>query len=142
MQQMELFPLSLYLNERPTLACGALCLKVCHYYTCKIKGPESWRGDFLALFRRDEAFVPKREAQCRREDRPEWEMKFVYLNSSLCLLIVLSAKLNPNTYYPSDYYFKCRKMYGTWRIWAVFVTDLPGSLNCADLLSFDSAKAS
>lgn len=33
-------------------------------------------------------------------------------------------------------------MYGTCRIWAVFVTDLPDYLNCADLFSFDSAKES
>lgn len=54
----------------------------------------------------------------------------------------LSMKLKPSTYCTSDYYWECRKMYGTYRILAVFVANLSGYLTYADLLSSNSAKES
>ena len=49
---------------------------------------------------------------------------------------------SPSTYYTSDYYWKCRKIYGVYNILDVFIADLSGYQNCVDLLSFDSAKES
>lgn len=66
----------------------------------------------------------------------------VYLSKFLQLLIFLSMTLNPSRYYADGYYWKCRKMYGTYNILVVFIANLSSYLNCADLLSFDSAQES
>lgn len=72
----------------------------------------------------------------------ECKMKFTYPNVSPCLLLFLSVKLNPSSCHRSDWYCKPRKIYSTYRVRAVFVKDPSRYLNCAELLSCDSAKES
>lgn len=94
---MELFPLSLDSNERPTAVWGTLCFKVCHNTHIKSKPVEleeeiSW--PFLKTWS-----VCSETENCRGAVRVGWEVRLTYLNFSLWCLILLSVEGKPNSFH-------------------------------------------